>query len=277
MLRIGRLKRFTAALETMLLAVALAGCMPRCSCDGVDARTDIAKPSSTANGGAGTGAPGSNAMPATAANVPPAPAVSLPPASTATAPSVNEPPAPALRMTQVFPDAPGAAAQAQLATLGRKLTGSPPPAPAKLKDSKTLARLVPDRLLRFSAAAAPFDGPTKAGDLPVAVVARNYRDEARQLYVKVTDTGLAPFMRAPVLQRLSSVGTAPSGFLHGRLAGGYPAVVQYYPQARSSQVIALVGDRYVVEVRLSPANSPTEALDVLSKLDLAKLAPPDLR
>jgi hypothetical protein len=251
-----------ATIGTAALVVGVYGCAPSCSCEGWGSRSVDKKAAAPA----ATGAAGHAAEQRPAGDT-----VSLTPRDAGANTGESSP------VAGVFTDVPTGPDRARLGQLQTRLTQSPPPRPTTLAAPKLLSDLLPGRILGFSAAAPLIDGPTSAGDQPLRVVARQYRDADRQLYVKVTDTGQAAFMRDPVLLRLSATGSPADGFLHGRLVAGYPVVAQYYPESRSSQVMALAGDRYLIEVRMSPAKSPYEAQQVLKSLGLGKLAAPDVR
>jgi hypothetical protein len=104
------------------------------------------------------------------------------------------------------------------------------------------------------------------------VVSKLYQGVDHEVYVKISDTSQAPFMRDPVIRRLDANGNAEAGFVHGRMVAGQPAVAQYFASTNNSQVSVLIGNRYLVEVRVSNAKSPSEALDILKELPLSALA-----
>lgn len=207
------------------------------------------------------------------------------PADTAAVPEISAPgtqpitgasgptPAPASRPSDptaidFFPDIKTASAQPALKAARSRQSAQaaarPPAAPA------VLAALLPARIGKLEPA-APVVQRIPAGDTSVSVAARLYRRDGREIYIKISDTNEAPFMRAPVLDALGQLGNASQGFGHGRIIAGHPAVARYYPQQLSSQVTALVHDRYVIDVRILGASGPYEATKVLEALPLASL------
>lgn len=138
-----------------------------------------------------------------------------------------------------------------------------------------LARVLPDSILNLRANAPALNGPTRIGDDLVGTVARVYGTPARHIYVKITDAAASRQLRQGVLRDIDSFAPGPNGYAHGRLVQGYPALVQYYLEARNSQLTALVGNRYVVEVRVVGAAFADEAQRAFSAVSWAALAPPE--
>jgi hypothetical protein len=253
--------------------VALAGCSPSCSCEGM---SDDAKSAPSAPTGAATG-PTPEKLPSAAELNAAKQAAASASAAAALDGRSSAPPA---ELSQVFPDAVAdkqerVVEQQRLQATQARLQTAKPAKTGALSTREALLPLLTDSVAGYRADAVVVDGPTEAGEFPVRVVSRMYKKGDTQLYVKVTDTFEAAFMRAPVLDRLTQQSSADDGYLHGRFIGGYPAIAQYYPEAKNSQVSALVGGRYVVEIRMAPAASAYEAQEVFESLPLRKLAPPD--
>jgi hypothetical protein len=176
----------------------------------------------------------------------------------------------------VFADLPSATERDRLGALGAQLKQVPvPDKPVQVAPRERLAPVVPQHIVGFLARGPIVQGPSAAGGEPIAMLSRTYADAARELYVKVTDTARVPALRAAALDQLGAVGNAASGYLHGRLLSGYPATVQYYPKAKNAQVVVLLGNRYLVEVRVVPAQSAQEAILLAQRLPLSGLAPPE--
>lgn len=171
---------------------------------------------------------------------------------------------------EVFPDLKTAKFGSQLTATTKKL-GAASPSKSPLAPVAKLAQVFPAKIGGIAGQPRPIAGPTRAGDLPIAVTSQLYAAGERQVYVKISDTAQAPFMRDPVLKRLNQMGSAADGFLHARMVENQPAIAQYYPQHRSSQLIVLVDNRYVVEVRVSAAKSPTEAIEIFKTLPLSQI------
>jgi hypothetical protein len=252
---------------------ALGGCSPSCSCEGMD------------EGGAKAPAATAAKSPNEMQKVPPAAEneaakQAATSASSAATLEAQRNAVPATELKAVFPDAASDGEerieeQQRLQALKPLLEAKKVTKADSLSTREALLPLLADKVGGYRADAAPMDGPTEAGDDSVRVVSRMYKKGDTQLYVKVTDTFEAAFMRAPVLDRLTLQSSGHDGYLHGRFIDGYPAIAQYYPDAKNSQVSALVGARYLVEIRMAPAASAYEAQEILKSLPLRRLAPPD--
>ncbi len=186
------------------------------------------------------------------------------------------PPLPA-DVSEVFPDAASdrkerVAEKARLTAVQKELWNKTSSSSDAVAARDELLPLFSATVHGYKAQAEPMDGPTEAGDAPVRVVSRLYKKGDAELYLKITDTSKAAFMRTPVLERLLHENGEDDGYMHGRFVDGHPAVAQYYPDAKRSQLTALVEGRYLVEIRMAPARSAYEAQEVFASLPLTKLA-----
>jgi hypothetical protein len=291
----------------LVAGLGLGGCVHDCACGsgqpgrdtaangGSGAPSNAALPPGTASpapqpmadpfaeGGAGMRAPGapsiadpSSAAPAAAAPVPgalPPTAASAPGvAAAAPEPVAPPPPPPPPTLESLFPDLPEHKADsARLKQLAHKaeVTAENPNTP--LATPAALRRILPASVAGTTSA-GPSLGPTRAGEKSISVVSQLYSRGDHEIYVKITDTAQAAFMRDSVLKRLDTPGNAGNGFMHSRLVAGQPAIVEFYPAASNNKLTALVGNRYVVDVRITRASSPYDAIKVFEALPLSKLA-----
>jgi hypothetical protein len=259
--------------DLLLVAVllALSGCVRSCSCEGENA----------ASSGASVEKPVTQPSPSAETSLSAEELDAAKQLSAAvSARAKEEPPPPPADVSAVFPDAASDRKerideQARLSALQQRLAAKTIGKADELSTREALLPLLADSAHGFKAEAAALDGMSEAGDSPVRVVSRMYKKGDAKLYVKVTDTYKAAFMRDPVLARLTQQNPAADGYLHGRVVAGYPAVAQYYPKTQSSQLMALVGGRYVVEIRMAPVANAYEAQEVFASLPVKKLAPPE--
>jgi hypothetical protein len=197
------------------------------------------------------------------------PTQATPQPSTAAPSAAAQPTAAPLTTADVFPDFAKASNSSQLKAI-RKRLGSAAASRLPVSTPAKLGTLLPRSIAKLDAMPVII-GPTMAGDRPVSVVARLYRKDDREIYIKVTDTVQAPFMRDPVLNALEKAGGVGEGFGHGRIIAGHPAVLRYYAQGRSSQLTALVNERFLIDVRMMGTADPYAALKTFKALSLGSL------
>lgn len=99
-------------------------------------------------------------------------------------------------------------------------------------------------------------------------VSRYYRSGTRRLRIEIIDTSLASFMRAGFAFAQGFDQDTDSMIRKGTKIAGHPTVLTYRKRSKSSRAQSLVGDRFLVKVRVSPAEKPDEATGILTQLDL---------
>ena len=193
-------------------------------------------------------------------NQPAAPAPPPPPPPPPTAPSQPQPaaPGPASIIDPV-------SAIEALGEVARQLTTAKGPT----VNWRALSPALPDQLLHLTAT-GPVDGETTTvQSLSVTRVKRGYQGSRDRVRAEITDTSLAPFLRAPfsmgaLIQRDSS-----RGYEKGVTIQGAPAIAKWNERGRS-EVRMLVAERFLVEIE---ADTPTRGLAerVAEALDLTLL------
>lgn len=183
---------------------------------------------------------------------------------------------PKAKTTAAFPDlANMPELQSQLSSAKAKASANakrPVPPSAAPKPAAALTKALPPKLDGMAPQSAPQVGPSAVADnMPISSTGITYKQGDRSVYVSITDTIRAAFMRDSVLSRLDRRGTADQGFIHGRFVKGQPAVVQFFPAQRSSQISVLVDNRYVVNVRVLGARSANDAQRIFESLPLYAL------
>jgi hypothetical protein len=179
------------------------------------------------------------------------------------------------RMESYFPDLPRGKQRERVEEVRTRLQKAVPAPVEKLATRVDLERFLPGDLYGMSAVQAIEEAPAKVGRVSVTALSRVFRSGEREAYVRVVDAGQAPDFRTQVLGEMSGLGDEHQGYAHGRLVAGYPAVATYFPKAASSRVVAIVGNRYLIEVRVSHAKTPYDAQEIFVAMEPSRLAPPD--
>lgn len=144
----------------------------------------------------------------------------------------------------------------------------------------TLGGVFPGRFRGLAAKGAAGTGTVPVGTNKVPVASRSYGAEAGakvpgDIYLKWTDTGPAPELRAAVVAALTEVSEVGGYLTRGGFVRGYPAVLTYSSRHRAGKAAVLVGDRYLLEARIEPVGDPKEIARVLGELDWSRLAARD--
>ncbi len=268
------------ARPSLVLVAALAvGCgrACSCSCDGADPTSGEAPASGAARAPPATGAPaeGKAATPGTSA----APGSAPPPSfGEGTGTAGGEAPVPQDVLEQWAK--PDKAELARLKNASRRLAATK--ASASKTSATALGAVFPTRIAGFSASEPAGTGKVRVGAVETPVASRNYRGatrgtqsaaEAPQLYVKFTDTSATPEMRKPVVEALTQSTVGGGYYTRGAFVNGWPAVLTYAPAHRAGKAAVLVGDRFLLEARVSPVDDPEGIVTLLEALDWSALAP----
>lgn len=126
----------------------------------------------------------------------------------------------------------------------------------------------------FSAREDLNEGTVRFGEAVLPVASREYGDGDRTLYLKLTDTAAAPAVHQQVIEELTQSGKRAGTFVRGDIVRGYPGIFSYSPTHASSKAALLVGERYLIELRIHPTPDPEEARRVFEALDWSDLAKP---
>ncbi len=160
-----------------------------------------------------------------------------------------------------------ARAEAALAALGKHAEGE-----GAVVNWRQLAPFVPDALGDFSAS-KDLDGKTQTmGAVTVSNVKRSYQAGDRRATIEVTDTHFSNLLRAPFRMAALVKEDSSSGYKMGKEVAGHTALVEWSKPQRRSQASLLVGERYLVAVKIQKTDTPDDAEKLAAALDLAALA-----
>jgi hypothetical protein len=250
--------------RTLILLSALAGCDGSCACEG----------ETTAAEAAGRTAPPA-ATPANASAA--GEAASAPPTGGASGAGAG-----ATGAVATAWDGPAAQRWLDAAKAdGKKLDAEAKRLVAlKVVATKTtpaaLASSLPARVGGFAASAPAGSGTVNAGSASLPVASRTYQApksaaEPGDVYLKLTDTGAAPELRAPVIAALRETSVVDGYYTRGGFVRGFPAVLTYSTKHRAGKAAVLIGDRYLLEARIVPVASPDKIATLLGQLDWSAL------
>jgi hypothetical protein len=133
-----------------------------------------------------------------------------------------------------------------------------------LDDARKISATLPARIGAFdvSDAAAPFFTSYSTG--PVFGSSCTYAHDGRQLVVRIESGNIRS--RAASAFDAGTGGGARAGTVHG-----YPALIRWGDISRVGEVTLLVARRYLVDVRLVPANGDAEVIRLAESLDTGAL------
>jgi hypothetical protein len=103
-------------------------------------------------------------------------------------------------------------------------------------------------------------------------VQRRYQSGERNLSIEIVDTTMSPFMRAGFAFAQALNEDSSQGIKKGVKVGGHTAILEWNRRDNRSKVNVLVGDRFLVKVRVSPASNAEEAVTIAGTLNLSGLA-----
>lgn len=154
-----------------------------------------------------------------------------------------------------------------LGALGQHAQGEGPVA-----NWRQLAPFLPDELGGFTAA-GELDGKTQSmSNITVSHVSRRYEAEPQKATVKVTDTHFSSLLRAPFKMAALLKEDSSKGYKKGKEIAGHTAIVEWSEPRKTSKVMMLVAERYMLEVTVREASKPEVAEELVTKLDLSGLA-----
>ena len=154
---------------------------------------------------------------------------------------------------------------------------SPPPAldlPRGLASSAALAAVLPGELGTFRAS-ADAETDLERGVAPTSRASRSYVDaDDRTARLRIVDAARSPDLVAgfAAAQQIAIPGEPGDDELLPTGIAGRPALASWAPAAQVSEAQALVADRIVVALSITPARAPDEAVELLERFDFARLA-----
>jgi len=137
---------------------------------------------------------------------------------------------------------------------------------------RQLADFLPDELGAMKATGKLKGATNNAAGVKVTNVERRYQAGEQQVTVEITDAAYAPMLRAPFAMAAMVEEDSTEGYRKGTRIGGQPALVEWKEASQRSNANVLVGERFMVNVRVTKAAKDTAAKDIAATLDLAKLA-----
>ncbi|HEY3816342.1 MAG TPA: hypothetical protein VGL81_04180 [Polyangiaceae bacterium] len=137
-------------------------------------------------------------------------------------------------------------------------------------DSRKIAAVLPARVGSF----VPLEGAdpfyTSYGAGPVFGASCTYAEGDRQVIVRVESGNIRARARA-ALDPGGEAGTDPKFQSHAAKVQGRPALQRWSDAGRASEVSFLVARRYLVQVRVVPATSDSEASTLAEAIDVKPL------
>jgi hypothetical protein len=186
--------------------------------------------------------------PPAAQNLPSAP-IAVSPPSTGSAPNANNP---------------FAALQA-IGEVAKQMNTQGPSGP--VVNWRDLVPFLPDTLAGFQAKGEVDGSTTTMQGMQITRVGRDYVSGEDRLDVKIVDTSLAPFLRAPFALVGMVQEDSSEGYKKGTSVKGQPAIAEWKKSGRS-EVHLLAAQRFVIDVEVR-TKTPGTAERVAEALDLA--------
>jgi len=148
----------------------------------------------------------------------------------------------------------------------------PPPSGTPLP-ADSLQQKLPDTL----AGASP-TGPATLHRLPLAnggvmtMVRRTYKQDGREIEVDLGDALHAPVPRQLVVSQQGTARRSEQSIFLGESVNGQPALVQWHGPSKTALAHLVIADRFLVNLRVSPADDEKPARDAAKALPLDALA-----
>lgn len=137
---------------------------------------------------------------------------------------------------------------------------------------RELSPFVPEKIGGFDKH-GELDGSTNnAGGFQVTKVERHYRSGEQKASIEITDANMVQMLKMPFAMSALINEDSTRGFKKGKRIGDHPAIVEWDESSKRSKVMILVGERYIVEVRVSDATANDAAEKLAAALDIAGLA-----
>ena len=141
----------------------------------------------------------------------------------------------------------------------------------KVVNWRALQAFLPDKLGAFSAT-KPLRGSTGGfGNMQTTQVERRYASENAKLRVKIMDTSMVPMLRAAFSMANMVNEDSSEGLKKGVKVQGSPGLLEWQAKGRS-KLSMLVAERFVVELRLSQANTAKDVLALGESFDVSGLS-----
>ncbi len=137
---------------------------------------------------------------------------------------------------------------------------------------RQLVEFLPENIGAFQATGDVDGKTTQMGGIEVTVVKRRYSSGKKGLRVTITDTVFAPMMRTPFKMAAMVQEDSRDGYKKGVKLKGHPALAEWNKRRKVGSVAALIGERFLLEVRVTAKARAGEAEKIAKGLPLEKLA-----
>lgn len=97
---------------------------------------------------------------------------------------------------------------------------------------------------------------------------RTYVKDELRMEIELVDSTQAPMVRSVVEAMQDQDRGNDKSVFRGIVIHGHKGVIQWHPQTKAGRVGVVIEERYVVNVKISPTDSPDAAIAMLKKLDL---------
>lgn len=137
---------------------------------------------------------------------------------------------------------------------------------------RTLAPFLPDQLGDYTASS---DLKGKTGGAPpmmISEVKRSYKKGDQTVRISIADASVTPILRAGFAMAKSFSEDSSEGIKKGGTVDGHPAILEWRKRNQKAKVSVLVGGRFIVHVRVDKSANVAPAVDLATKLGLAKLS-----
>jgi len=134
---------------------------------------------------------------------------------------------------------------------------------------RDLVPFLKDELGSFKAEGAP-DGKTSSlQGMQVTEVKRRYKSAEQSLRLSITDTSLAPFMRAGFAMAQMVQEDSTRGYKKGGVFAGHPGIAEWNENGKS-ELHVLAGGRFLIDISISKS-TPGAAEQLLASLDVGAI------
>ncbi|RMG93463.1 MAG: hypothetical protein D6705_18630, partial [Deltaproteobacteria bacterium] len=140
---------------------------------------------------------------------------------------------------------------------------------------RKLIGFLPDEIGGFTATGDAKGTTTKMAPVPGAAgteVRREYRQGDARARVTIVDTTMSPALLSAFKLTAGMEEDSSDGYTKGTTIAGHPARVEWKARSKQSTATVLVGDRYLVTVRVRNTSRDDDAAKLAAALDLAGIA-----
>jgi hypothetical protein len=137
---------------------------------------------------------------------------------------------------------------------------------------RDLAPFVPETVGAF-AHEGELDGSTdNMAGMQVTKVERNYKAGTQSADISITDANMVAMLKMPFAMIAMINEDSTRGFKKGKTVSGQPAIVEWEEQSKQSKVVMLVGNRFILEIRVEHADSNDAAEKLAALINVSGLA-----